>query len=99
MFIFYSNSGNALSNMDTSVRKASKNRVSEWWFEEDGLFNLDDEGRSEKQQCAVAASNIIRNFSFMPENETIMAQNRHCLETLIQSIEDQYMRKHYFLLI
>ncbi|XP_020585311.1 armadillo repeat-containing protein LFR [Phalaenopsis equestris] len=85
------NSGNALSNMDTSVRKASKNRVSEWWFEEDGLFNLDDEGRSEKQQCAVAASNIIRNFSFMPENEIIMAQNRHCLETLFQSIEDQYM--------
>ncbi|KAI3698552.1 hypothetical protein L2E82_42189 [Cichorium intybus] len=44
---------------------------SEWWLAEDGLFNLDDEARAEKQQCAVAASNILRNFSFMPENELI----------------------------
>ncbi|KAK8943683.1 hypothetical protein KSP40_PGU006423 [Platanthera guangdongensis] len=71
---------------------STKSWVTEWWFEEDGLFNLDQEGRSEKQQCAVATSNIIRNFSFMPENETIMAQNRHCLETLFQSIEDHYMQ-------
>lgn len=49
---------------------------------------MDDEGRAEKQLCAVAASNIIRNFSFMAENEVIMAQHRHCLETLFQCIED-----------
>lgn len=60
----------------------------EWWHDEDGLFNLDEEGRAERQQCAVAASNIIRNFSFMPENEVIMAQHRHCLETVFQCIED-----------
>ena len=66
----------------------SKYRPSSWWFDEDGLFNLDEEGRSEKQQCAVAASNIIRNFSFMPENEIIMAQHRHCFETVFQCIED-----------
>ncbi|XP_011027404.1 PREDICTED: armadillo repeat-containing protein LFR isoform X2 [Populus euphratica] len=74
---------------DASVQKnVAKFRPSEWWYEEDGLFNLDDEGRAEKQQCAVAASNIIRNFSFMPENEVIMAGNRHCLETVFQCIED-----------
>ncbi|XP_057428624.1 armadillo repeat-containing protein LFR [Lotus japonicus] len=67
---------------------ATKSRFSELWFDEDGLFNLDDEGRAEKQQCAVAASNIIRNFSFMPDNELIMAQHRHCLETAFQCIED-----------
>jgi hypothetical protein len=66
----------------------SKSRSSNWWFDEDGLFNLDEEGRAEKQQCAVAASNIIRNFSFMPENELIMAQHRHCFETVFQCIED-----------
>nr|GMD87818.1 armadillo repeat-containing protein LFR-like [Ipomoea batatas] len=55
---------------------------------EDGLFNLDEEGRAEKQLCAVAASNIIRNFSFMPDNEVIMAQHRHCLETLFMCLED-----------
>lgn len=60
-----------------------------WWFDEDGLFNLDEEGRAEKQICAIAASNIIRNFSFMPENETIMVQHRHCLETIFQCLEDQ----------
>ncbi|KAL3626349.1 hypothetical protein CASFOL_029898 [Castilleja foliolosa] len=65
-----------------------KSRASGWWLEEDGLFNLDDEGRWEKQQCAVAASNIIRNFSFMPDNEVAMGQNRHCLETLFQCFED-----------
>jgi hypothetical protein len=36
----------------------------------------------------VAASNILRNFSFMPENDILMACNTHCLETLIQCIED-----------
>ncbi|XP_031259786.1 armadillo repeat-containing protein LFR-like [Pistacia vera] len=69
-------------------RNTAKVRSSEWWFDEDGLFNLDEEGRAEKQQCAVAASNIIRNFSFMPDNEVIMAQHRHCLETVFQCIED-----------
>ncbi|KAJ6911141.1 armadillo repeat-containing protein LFR isoform X1 [Populus alba x Populus x berolinensis] len=74
---------------DASAQKnVAKFRPSEWWYDEDGLFNLDDEGRAEKQQCAVAASNIIRNFSFMPENEVIMAGNRHCLETVFQCIED-----------
>ncbi|XP_018818663.1 armadillo repeat-containing protein LFR [Juglans regia] len=68
----------------------SKSHPSNWWFDEDGLFNLDEEGRAEKQQCAAAASNIIRNFSFMPENEIIMAQHRHCLETAFQCIEDHF---------
>lgn len=52
------------------------------------MFNLDEEGRAEKQLCGVAASNIIRNFSFMPDNEVIMAQHRHCLETLFLCLED-----------
>ncbi|XWS13746.1 hypothetical protein CRYUN_Cryun36dG0064500 [Craigia yunnanensis] len=66
----------------------SKLCPSEWWLDEDGVFNLDDEGRAEKQQCAVTASNIICNFSFMPEDEIAMAQHRHCLETVFQCIED-----------
>lgn len=66
----------------------TKSRLSELWFDEDSLFNLDDEGRAEKQLCAVVASNIIRNFSFMPDNEVIMAQHRHCLESVFQCIED-----------
>ncbi|GAV69570.1 hypothetical protein CFOL_v3_13071 [Cephalotus follicularis] len=81
--------GSASSVTEASAQKtATKVRSSEWWLDEDGLFNLDEEGRAEKQQCAVAASNIVRNFSFMPENEVIMAQNRHCLETVFQCIED-----------
>ncbi|XP_057783320.1 armadillo repeat-containing protein LFR [Salvia miltiorrhiza] len=81
--------GSGSSNKDLSAQKSSsKSRPSGWWFEEDGLFNLDDEGRAEKQQCAVAASNIIRNFSFMAENELAMGQNRHCLETMFQCLED-----------
>ncbi|KAA8527685.1 hypothetical protein F0562_035446 [Nyssa sinensis] len=81
--------GHGSSVMDTSTQKSTpKPRPSEWWFDEDGLFNLDEEGRVEKQQCAVAASNILRNFSFMPDNEVIMAQHRHCLETVFQCIED-----------
>jgi hypothetical protein len=60
-----------------------------WWFDEDNLFNLDEEGWAEKQLCAIATSNIIYNFSFMPENETIMVQHRNCLETVFQSLEDQ----------
>lgn len=77
------------SLIEASVQKtATKIRASEWWLDEDGLFNLDDEARAEKQQCAVAASNIIRNFSFMPDNEVIMAQHRHCLETVFQCMED-----------
>ncbi|CAI0559339.1 unnamed protein product [Linum tenue] len=70
-----------------AMKNAAKGRSSEWWSDEDGIFNLDDEGRAERQQCAVAASNIIRNFSFMQENESVMAQHRHCVETVFQCIE------------
>lgn len=81
--------GSGSSVMEAAVQNhVSKSRPSNWWLDEDGLFNLDEEGRAEKQQCAVAASNIMRNFSFMPENEIIMAQHRHCLETVFQCIED-----------
>lgn len=80
-------SGSSISEA-TAQKSTSKPHPLEWWFDEDGLFNLDEEGRAEKQQCAVAASNILRNFSFMPENEVIMAQHRHCLETVFQCIED-----------
>ncbi|KAH7522224.1 hypothetical protein FEM48_Zijuj07G0115700 [Ziziphus jujuba var. spinosa] len=80
-------SGSSVTEASTP-NNVTKSRPSEWWLDEDGLFNLDEEGRAEKQQCAVAASNIIRNFSFMPENEMIMAQHRHCLETVFQCIED-----------
>ncbi|GAU41763.1 hypothetical protein TSUD_13640 [Trifolium subterraneum] len=80
-------SGSA-STESTQQNGTTKPRFSELRFDEDGLFNLDDEGRAEKQICAVAASNIIRNFSFMPDNEVIMAQNRHCMETAFQCIED-----------
>ncbi|KAE8694857.1 Armadillo repeat-containing protein LFR [Hibiscus syriacus] len=81
--------GSGSSAAETYGQKNTTKRCrSEWWLDEDGLFNLDDEGRAEKQQCAVAASNIIRNFSFMPENEIAMAQHRHCLETVFQCIED-----------
>jgi len=84
-------SGSPVSGSSITEASAEKRKhhSSEWWFDEDGLFNLDDEGRAEKQQCAVVASNIIRNFSFMPDNEMIMAQHRHCLETIFQCIEDQ----------
>lgn len=74
---------------EVSVQKnRNRTRPPLWWLDEDGLFNLDDEGRAENQQCAVAASNIIRNFSFMPENEVIMAQHRHLLEMVFQCVED-----------
>lgn len=76
----------ALTSEDTG--NGTKSRGSDWWYTEEGLFNLDEEGRAERQQCAVAASNVIRNFSFMPDNETVMAQHRHCLETIIQCMED-----------
>ncbi|KAG9131986.1 hypothetical protein Leryth_017189 [Lithospermum erythrorhizon] len=81
--------GSSLSGKEaTTQRNGSNVSPSGWWFEEDGLFNMDEEGRAEKQLAAVAASNIIRNFSFMPDNEVIMAQHRHCLETVFQCIED-----------
>ncbi|KAF3677793.1 Armadillo repeat-containing protein LFR [Capsicum annuum] len=81
--------GSGSSNKETSVLKcANKLRPRAWSYEEDGLFNLDEEGRAEKQLCAVAASNILRNFSNMPDNEVIMAQHRHCLETIFQCLED-----------
>lgn len=79
-------SGSSIAGVSAEKRK---HHAFEWWFDEDGLFNVDEEGRSEKQQCAIVASNIIRNFSFMPDNEMIMAQHRHCLETIFQCIEDQ----------
>ncbi|XP_024517351.1 armadillo repeat-containing protein LFR isoform X1 [Selaginella moellendorffii] len=60
----------------------------DWWWDEEGLFNLDEIGRAERQQCAVAASNVLRNFSFIPENEIHMAQHRHCLETLVCCMQD-----------
>ena len=78
----------------TQQNGTTKPRFSELRFDEEGLFNLDDEGRAEKQQCAVAASNIIRNFSFMPDNEVIMAQNRHCMETAFQCIEDHTIERN-----
>nr|XP_024396865.1 armadillo repeat-containing protein LFR-like isoform X2 [Physcomitrium patens]PNR38871.1 hypothetical protein PHYPA_019149 [Physcomitrium patens] len=59
-----------------------------WCWDEEGLFNLDEIGRHEKQICAVAVSNVLRNMSFMPENESFMAQHRGCLETLITVLED-----------
>ncbi|KAG0565612.1 hypothetical protein KC19_7G001200 [Ceratodon purpureus] len=59
-----------------------------WCWDEEGLFNLDEIGRHEKQLCAVAVSNVLRNLSFMPENEASMAQHRRCLETLITVLED-----------
>lgn len=62
----------------------------EYWLDEEGLFNLDEEGRAERQLCAVVASNVIRNFSFMPENDVLMARNKHCLETLIQCMQDHH---------
>lgn len=82
----YSTSNDQSKTEESSV---TKKRSASFWFDEDGLFNNDDEGRAERQQCAIAASNIIRNFSFMPENETIMVQHRHCLETVFQCLEDQ----------
>lgn len=81
------------SSPGEALGKKSKHQSSQWWNEEDGLFNLDDEGRAEKQLCAIAASNVIRNFSFMPDNETIMAQHRHCLETVYQCINDHMAGK------
>ncbi|CAF1927303.1 BnaC05g16160D [Brassica napus] len=76
--------------------KKNKHQSSQWWNEEDGLFNLDVEGRAEKQLCAVAASNVICNFSFMPDNEVVMAQHRHCLETVYQCINDHMTGKEKY---
>ncbi|GMN46815.1 hypothetical protein TIFTF001_015985 [Ficus carica] len=84
----HSGLGSGSSLMEASPNNVTKLHSAEWWADEDGLFNVDEEGRAEKQQCAVVASNVIRNFSFMPENEVIMAQHRHCLETVFQCIED-----------
>ncbi|RRT73358.1 hypothetical protein B296_00009279 [Ensete ventricosum] len=87
LFFFFCSRKKTSNNMEVSSGK--RHRSIDWWFEDDGLFNLDEEAHAEKQQCAVAASNVIRNFSFMPDNETIMAQHRHCMETMFQCIEDQ----------
>ncbi|CAN6279039.1 unnamed protein product [Urochloa humidicola] len=86
----YSDTGTTSNDQSkTEESSVTKKRSASFWFDEDGLFNNDDEGRAERQQCAIAVSNIIRNFSFMPENETIMVQHRHCLETVFQCLEDQ----------
>ncbi|XP_072950754.1 armadillo repeat-containing protein LFR [Typha angustifolia] len=85
--LLHHGSVSASSKTEASIRR--KKKSVEWWFDEDGLFNSDEEGRAEKHQCALAASNIIRNFSFMPDNEVIMVQHRHCLETIFQCLEDQ----------
>lgn len=63
-----------------------------WFWDEEGLFNLDEIGRHEKQICALAVSNVLRNMSFMPENEASMAQHRRCLEILITVLEDHDMK-------
>ncbi|KAI7748644.1 hypothetical protein M8C21_012444, partial [Ambrosia artemisiifolia] len=89
----YTNIGSGSASEASLQKKASKSHPSDWWLAEDGLFNLDDEGRAEKQMCAVAASNVLRNFSFMTENEVIMGQHRHCLETLFQCMEDHATEK------
>lgn len=75
---------------DATADREGQRKDVDCWLDEEGLFNLDEEGRAERQQCAVAASNVVRNFSFMPENEIFMAQHRHCLETLIQCMEDHH---------
>ncbi|OEL37102.1 Armadillo repeat-containing protein LFR [Dichanthelium oligosanthes] len=86
----YSDTGTTSNDQSkTEDSSVTKKRSASFLFDEDGLFNNDDEGRAERQQCAIAASNIIRNFSFMPENETVMVQHRHCLETVFQCLEDQ----------
>ncbi|CAL5021163.1 unnamed protein product [Urochloa decumbens] len=86
----YSDTGTTSNDQSkTEESSVTKKRSASFLFDEDGLFNNDDEGRAERQQCAIAVSNIIRNFSFMPENETIMVQHRHCLETVFQCLEDQ----------
>ncbi|GKA03900.1 armadillo repeat-containing protein LFR [Tanacetum coccineum] len=73
---------------DVSVQKeAAKSHPSEWWHAEDGLFNL-DEGWAERQQCVIAASNILQNFSFIPENEVIRGHHRHCLKIICECMED-----------
>ncbi|EES07076.1 hypothetical protein BDA96_04G211500 [Sorghum bicolor] len=87
----YSDTATTSNNDQSKTEDSSvtKKRAASFWFDEDGLFNNDDEGRAERQQCAIAASNIIRNFSFMPENEIIMVQHRHCLESIFHCLEDQ----------
>ncbi|XP_039009295.1 uncharacterized protein LOC120137666 [Hibiscus syriacus] len=62
-FLCYDNLGFGSSAAETSGQKNTTKRCrSEWWLDEDGLFSLDDEGRAEKQQCAVAASNASQLF-------------------------------------
>ncbi|KAI5058480.1 hypothetical protein GOP47_0026650 [Adiantum capillus-veneris] len=79
-----------LSLEDGTGDKEGSRKGFEYWLDEEGLFNLDEEGRAERQLSAVAASNVIRNFSFMPENDVLMARNSHCLETLIRCMEDHH---------
>ena len=86
-----------LNNEDAAADKEGSRKGFEYWLDEEGLFNLDEEGRAERQLCAVAASNVLRNFSFMPENDILMARNSHCLETLIQCIEDHLRGRMHFL--
>jgi hypothetical protein len=73
---------------DVGSIQTDKQQQQKWCWDEEGLFNLDEIGRHERQQCAVAVSNVLRNLSFMPENEVTVAQHRRCLETLVQCMED-----------
>ncbi|CAM6008699.1 unnamed protein product [Sphagnum balticum] len=77
-----------LRSVNVGSVQTDKQQQQKWCWDEEGLFNLDEIGRHERQQCAVAVSNVLRNLSFMPENEVTVAQHRRCLETLVQCMED-----------
>jgi hypothetical protein len=85
-------------DMHTDVEsvQTDKQQQQKWCWDEEGLFNLDEIGRHERQQCAVAVSNVLRNLSFMPENEVTVAQHRRCLETLVQCMEDHETGNPFF---
>ena len=61
-------------------------QVDEFWWTEEGLFNMNEEERGEKHQCAVAASNVLRNFSFLPENEAQMLRHPQLVDCVVQWI-------------
>jgi hypothetical protein len=81
---------------DVGSIQTDKQQQQKWCWDEEGLFNLDEIGRHERQQCAVAVSNVLRNLSFMPENEVTVAQHRRCLETLVQCMEDHETGNPFF---
>ena len=61
-------------------------QVDEFWWTEEGLFNVNEEERGEKHQCAVAASNVLRNFSFLPENEQQMLRHSQLVDSLVRYV-------------